>query len=35
MQESANHKSHCLDLDLNDKRPDATSDNGFIFKIDK
>ena len=25
-------KAHCLDLDLNDKRPGATSDNGFIFR---
>jgi hypothetical protein len=23
--------AHCLDLYLNDKRPGATSDNGFIF----
>ena len=27
------HFSHCLDLDLNDKkRPGATSENGFIFE---
>ena len=24
--------THCLDLDVNDKRPGTTSDNGFIFK---
>ena len=24
--------THCLDRDLNDKRPGATSDNGFILK---
>ena len=25
-------ESHCLDRDLNDKRPGASSDNNFIFK---
>ena len=24
--------THCLDLDLNGKKPGATSDNGFIYK---
>ena len=25
-------ETHCLDLDLNDKRPGTTFDNGFIIK---
>ena len=28
-------RSHCLDRDLNDKRPGASSDNIFIFKKEK
>ena len=32
---SNKYKLHCLDRDLNDKRPGASSDNNFIFKKKK